>query len=415
MFPNLSQRNTFVLVVLILTLTAPVVLAGQPTIHGIVSQGYLNSTDYNYLMPSEGGSFAFNEMMLNVSSSVSDNVRVGLQVMARNLGSDGNEDVVLDWAYGDYRWRDELGVRIGKVKTPLGFYNQTRDVDMVRNSILLPQSVYSEVFRDVLNAFEGVSLYGSLAIGETSSVEYDAFVGTIDVDRTQFPVPQLIQPMLAPYHGGYLPTAGWTAETKQTYGGAVRFNTPLEGFRVGGSIFVADLEGSGTFSSPYGHFNPEFKMDVKQMYILSAEYTTERWVLSAELNRSFVDFELNGTLMPTGMPEPAPAAVLMDLATKDARGGYYGQGTFQVNDWLQLGSYYSMYYPEYHMRDGEGHDYFQQDIALTARFDIMDNWLIKLEGHAMSGVGGLYESLNVGNPYNEENWSMFGAKSTFYF
>jgi len=145
-------------------------LAGQLVVHGIISQGYLNSTDYNYLIPSEAGSFSFNETLLNVGANVNDNIRVGAQVMARNLGHAGNENVVLDWAYGDYRFSDEFGVRVGKVKTPFGLYNQTRDVDMVRNSILLPQSVYTEVFRDVMNAFEGASIYGTLALGESASL-----------------------------------------------------------------------------------------------------------------------------------------------------------------------------------------------------------------------------------------------------
>lgn len=415
MFPKMNQRNLVVLMVLTLILTASMAQAGKPVFHGIISQGYLNSTDYNYLIPSEGGSFAFNEMMLNVSAPVSDNLRVGLQIMARNLGSEGNEDVVLDWAYGDYRFKDEFGVRVGKVKTPHGFYNQTRDVDMVRNSILLPQSVYTESFRDVMNAFEGASIYGSIALGETASVEYDAFLGTIDVDRTQFPMPTLIQPTLAPFHGGYLPNAGWHGQVKDLYGGALRVNTPLEGFRVGASYFTANLKGTGTFSSPYGPFNPQLEMDVKDLYVLSAEYTTERMVLAAEFSRSFVDMEIMDVLMPTGMEEPYPPAILMDLTVKDTRGGYYGSATYQVIDWLQMGAYYSMFYPEFHVRDSDDYGTYQQDVCLTARFDVTDNWLIKVEGHAMSGTGDLESSMNPGNPFDTENWTMFGVKSTFYF
>lgn len=415
MFPKCNQRITFILLVLALSLMTTAALAGKPVVHGIVSQGYLNSTEYNYLMPSEGGSFAFNEMMLNVSAAVTDNIRVGAQIMARNLGSDGNENVVLDWAYGDYRYSDELGLRIGKVKTPFGLYNQTRDVDMVRNSILLPQSVYTEGFRDVMNAFEGASIYGTISMGENASVEYDAFVGTIDLDRTQFPVPTLLQPTLAPYHGGFLPNEGWRAEVETTYGGAIRVNTPLEGFRLGASLFHAKMEGKGTFSGGLGPFNPTLKMNADKWYVFSAEYTTERMVLAFEYNRAFVDMEVLDVLVPTGMPDPYPATTIIDMKVRDTRGGYYGQATYQVNDWMQLGSYYSMYYPEYHVRDGEGHGYYQQDVALSVRFDLADNWLLKLEGHAMSGTGNIYEFMNEGSTFEEENWAMFGAKSTFYF
>ena len=395
--------------------TASLAMAGKPVVHGIISQGYLKSSEYNYLIPSEVGSFAYNEVLLNISASVSDNVRVGAQMMARNFGNEGNEDLVLDWAYGDYRMRDEFGIRVGKVKTPFGFYNQTRDVDMVRNSILLPQSVYGEIFRDVMNAFEGASVYGTLAVGDAASFEYEAFYGTVDVERTQFPVPSLVQPMLAPFHGGSMPVSSWSAEVKAVQGAALRFNTPLEGFRVGASVFDADMAGSGTFTSPFGPFNPTLTLEASPWWVLSAEYTTDRWVFVGEWSRLDAEVGLHDVLMPTGMDPPAPAAVVMDLASEDNRGGYYGQATFQLNDWVQLGSYYSMYYPDYGTRDADGHGYYQRDIAFTARFDIQDNWLLKLEAHTMAGTGDVRGTLNPGSTFAEENWTLFGAKSTFYF
>jgi len=393
--------------------TTHLAMAGKPVVHGIISQGYLKSSEYNYLAPTKVGTFAYNEMLLNVSAAVSDNVRVGAQIMARNFGSEGNEDVVLDWAYGDYRWRDELGLRVGKVKTPFGFYNQTRDVDMVRNSILLPQSVYTEDFRDGMNAFEGLSVYGSLALGDAASIEYDAFYGTLDLDRTMFPVPTLIQPTLAPYHGGALPVAGWTSEVKAVQGAALRFNTPLEGFRVGGSVLDMQMSGTGTLSSPFGPFTPTVELDTSPWYVLSAEYSTDRWVFAGEFNRNFADIAINDVRMPTGMPDPA--SVIMDLESQDRRGGYYGQATYQVNDWLQLGSYYSMYYPDYGTRDGEGFGYYQRDVAFSARFDLQDNWLFKVEAHTMAGTGDVNGYQNSGSTFAEENWTLFGAKSTFYF
>jgi len=410
-----SNRKLTALLVLFTIMVANLAMAGAPVVHGIISQGYLKSTEYNYLIPSKEGSFAFNEAMINVSATVSDNLRVGAQMIARNLGSDGNEDFVLDWAYGDYRFRDEFGLRVGKVKTPHGLYNQTRDVDMVRNSILLPQAVYTELMRDVMNGFEGISAYGTISIGESSSLEYDAFIGTVDVERTQFPVDLLLQPTFASMWGTALPMAGWRAEVEKIYGGALRYNTPLDGFRVGASAFDAKMYATGSFVAPLGFFNPEFKMHASPWYVLSAEYSTDRLVASFEYTRAFVDMELNGVLVPTGMPDPAPPAVVMDFAPEDRRGGYYGQATWQFNDWFQLGSYYSMYYPDYDTRDAEGFSHMMRDLALTVRFDITDYWLIKLEGHAMNGTGDVRTHMNPGSALAEENWTLFGAKSTFYF
>ncbi len=407
------QVSLGVLSVIALAGTAVVAFAGQPVVHGIISQGYMNSSDYSYLAPTEPGTFSYNEALLNVSAPVTDNIRVGAQLMARNLGHAGNENVVLDWAYGDYRFRDEFGLRVGKVKTPFGLYNQTRDVDMVRNSVLLPQSVYTELMRDVMNAFEGASAYGTLTLSDAASLEYDAFLGTVDVEGPNFPVDLMLQPMMAQMWGSFLPLSGWVSEGKDIYGGALRMNTPLEGLRLSGTIFHGAMDGVGTFAAPLGYFTPEFSMEANYWWVLSAEYTTEKLLAAFEFNRASVDMALRNALVPTGLADPA--TMVMDIPIKDQRGGWYGQATWQFNDWFQLGSYYSMYYPDYTVRDGDGFAWKQRDLAFTARFDLADYWLVKAEVHAMQGTGDVQESLNTGNPFTTENWSLFAVKSTFYF
>jgi len=410
------KRSILMVAAMLVVLTAGSgALAGKPVFHGIVSQGYMNSTDYNYLAPTVDGTFAYNEFLLNVSAPVSDKLRVGAQVMSRNLGGDGNEDVVLDWAYGDYRWKDWLGIRIGKVKTPFGLYNQTRDVDMVRNSILLPQAVYTESMRDVMNGFEGASIYGSFSVGDANSFEYDAFLGTVDVERTMFPVGMLTQNILAQIYGSNLPLTEYKSETKAVYGGALRWNTFVEGLRFGASWFHGELSGTGTVASPLGPITPTFHMDATPWYVLSAEYTTDRWLLAYEFNRAFVDMELSGLVVPTGLPDPFPPTVEMDLPIEDRRGGWYAQTAWQFNDYFQFGGIYGVYYPDYRVREGDGFGYKQQDFALTIRADVTDNWLLKVEGHAMKGTGDVAAELNKGIALTDEDWYLLVAKSTFYF
>lgn len=409
-FPKTIMSVSMILIMSVMTNSA---LAGKPVIHGIISQGYLKSTEYNYLIPSKDGSFAMNEVMINISASVTDNLRVGAQIIGRNLGADGNENVVVDWAYGDYRFRDELGVRIGKVKTPHGLYNQTRDVDMVRNSILLPQSVYTESMRDVMNGFEGISAYGSVSMGDATSFEYDAFVGTVDAERTGFGA-NIVQDVIGNIYGSPLPMTGWTSETKTIYGGALRWNTPLEGLRAGATALAVDLYGQGSLFGPLGIFSPHLELDVKSWYVLSAEYTWEDLILSFEYNRVDSAMDVSDILVPTGLPAPAPPTTTIDVNLPDRRGGWYGQGTYRINDWFELGGYYSIYYPDYSNRDSDSINAKQTDIALTARFDVTDYWLIKVEGHAMDGTGDVDSALNP-DPSGEENWTLFGVKSTFYF
>ena len=128
---------------------------GAVDIHGYISQGYMRSNKNNFLAESYGGSFQFNELGINFSVELTDQLHAGLQLASRDLGSLGNNKVVVDWAFMDYHYQDWMGLRVGRVKMPFGLYNETRDIDMLRTSILLPQGVYNENFRDALTGIQG--------------------------------------------------------------------------------------------------------------------------------------------------------------------------------------------------------------------------------------------------------------------
>ena len=112
-------------------------------IHGFVTQGFLFSSNNNYLtMQSSGGSLQWTDGAVSVSDSLTDKLRVGIQLHMYQLGQLGGANVQVDWASGDYRFNDYFGVRAGKVKTVLGLFNDSQDVDAVFLWILLPQGAY---------------------------------------------------------------------------------------------------------------------------------------------------------------------------------------------------------------------------------------------------------------------------------
>ena len=81
-------------------------------IHGFLSQGYLKSSANNYLADTEDGTFQFNEFGINFTTDLADGLHMGMQLFARDLGSLGNDDVIIDWAYADYFYKSWLGIRI---------------------------------------------------------------------------------------------------------------------------------------------------------------------------------------------------------------------------------------------------------------------------------------------------------------
>ena len=115
-------------------------------------------------MNSSQGSGAFTDFGFNVSTSVTDKLRVGAQLYDRNLGQLGQYHPSLDWAVADYRFKSWLGVRGGKVKTTLGLYTDTQDLDFLRAFALLPQSVYPADLRDATMAHLGGDIYGNVSL-----------------------------------------------------------------------------------------------------------------------------------------------------------------------------------------------------------------------------------------------------------
>src|SRR5262249_32596893 len=98
--------------------------------HGFMQQGFVYSSGNNFLtMGSDAGSVKMTDGGINVSTKVTDKLRVGTQLYVRSIGQFGAGHLELDWAFADYHFRDWLGFRGGKVKTQLGLINDTQDME----------------------------------------------------------------------------------------------------------------------------------------------------------------------------------------------------------------------------------------------------------------------------------------------
>ena len=74
------------------------------------------------------------------------NLQFSVQGLSRTAGEGSPGNIRLDYGFIDYTFSNQensqFGIRLGRMKNPLGFYNDTRDVPFTRPSILLPQSIY---------------------------------------------------------------------------------------------------------------------------------------------------------------------------------------------------------------------------------------------------------------------------------
>jgi hypothetical protein len=94
---------------------------------------------------------------------------------------------------------------------------------------------------------------------------------------------------------------------------------------------------------------------------------------------------------------------------------FYVMGSYRMSDWFAPGLYYSVFFPDVEQRSGRAA--YQHDVALSLRFDINANWLLKAESHYMLGTAGLDSDLNGNAPLRTLTpaWGAFLLKTTAYF
>lgn len=374
-------------------------------LHGFLSQGYLKTDTHDALFAetASNGTFEFNEFGVNLASQVNDNLRVGVQLLSRDLGEIGNNEVELDWAFGDYTYRNWLGFRAGKIKTPYGLYNQSRDIDAARTSVLLPSSVYSEGFRESLSTTTGIGAYGGLPGG----LEYQAVYGTTQL-KEDGGIAQILSKLIQkasrmnPQLALLAKAKGFTGFTDASvdwaYAGDLKWATPVDGLTLGTST----LGYKATFSDTPAELDFDFEA---ASYIGSVEYMIGDLTLASEYQLMKADYS---------------ASALRIDGDQDYE-GYYVLASYRVNDWFEVGTYYNVEYPDKDDRDGDRYkaaglpaaNAWLKDWALTTRFDVSESMSLKLEGHAMDGL--FTVGYDEADPDPDETWYLLAAKVTFSF
>ncbi len=357
-------------------------LAGRDLqIHSFASQGFVYSNENNYLtMKTTKGSLAMTDFGANVVVRLTDKFHVGAQFYDRNVGNLGQWEPQLDWATADYRWKDWLGFRAGKVKTVLGLHNDTQDYAFLHTFALLPQSIYPLDLRDGYIAHTGGDVYGNVSMKYTGNLAYTVYAGRRQ-DST---------------NGGYIYLLrdrgiNYTSYHGLQYGADLRWYMPLKGLVAGVSRLNQATTGTGTAVCTSGTpisctaFNPNGGAGVwgpaeehtrkdwtNQFY---GEYAVGNLKVDAEYRRYYRDVIAWNKLMEVWA---------------DTR-GWYAAAAYRLSARVEVGSYYSdlstLYQrgilpaqlnpdlPTNHIRDK----------VITGRVDLTKFWNVKIEGHFMDG------------------------------
>lgn len=410
----------FVLFILVLTLVTQDVIAQDVKgirVHGFLSQGYVKTTGNNDVFgnSSGNGSFDFRELGVNASYRPLPNLQFSGQLLSRSAGEDSKGGIRVDYGFVDYTIMstesNDFGIRLGRTKNPLGFYNDTRDVPFTRPSILLPQSIYFDRTRNLGLASDGAQIYGESRNGWGDLNAQFGVVFPQAGDRsTEFAILQGDRP------GDITPKLSYIGRLIYEYDGG-RVRLAVSGAQVNTGYDPAGLQdrfsGLGTLQ-----FTP---------IIFSAQYNTERWSLTSEYAIRHIERHDYGAVPNLNFTGES----------------YYFQGIYRFNSNWEGVLRYDAYYTDRDDRDGKkfasgipavvqdyfpAHSRFAKDITVGLRWNVTPSIMLRAEYHYVNGTGWA-SSLDNRAPIEvrralhapflpantDQHWNLFAFQASYRF
>ena len=389
-------------------------------IHGYISQGFLYSKKYNYLADTEGGTFQFNEMGINFVKGSVDSSFIGVQVCARDLGDIGNNKIYVDWAVADWRITDILGIRFGKLKVPMGFYNETRDIDMLRTSVLLPSGVYIELLRDAWNGLKGFGVYGDLTHPLAGTLDYQCALGTVEIDNNSGTAKMFNAAFNEPISNIS------EFQVDKTFIWGIQWHIPFNQIKLGNTFIFTEWTNTADFNLvlpaidpiplllpgqhpnfPNGHpgfqgcagvqIDQRIPIHVQNVESYTLSASTQLWeiMFSAEYFHLKLEYAIETPVFEYANNTATSIDTKGGTVTSDNEiEGYYLSSTYRLTENIELGAYYSWITSDVDDEDGKkaakqpgNHNYSQwlRDYCLSVLIDISEEWTFKIEGHFMDG------------------------------
>lgn len=370
----------------------------QLQVHGFLSQGYIKTTGNNVFGHSNNsGSLDFREIGLTASLRPLPGLQLAGQLLHRRAGKGSEGGIHIDFGFLDYNFintpKIELGIRLGRMKNPFGFYNDTRDVPFTRPSVLLPQSIYFDRTRNLALASDGAQLYGeSRTNWGNITVQLEAAFPQVDDKDTEVSV-----------FGHTTPVSG-DLKSRPSYIGRILYELPDGRLRlaissaqlnVGYNPGQNDIFESGSF-----RFSP---------LILSAQYNAEHWSITSEYALRY------SRRHGFGNPKLDQSVTGESL---------YLQGIYRFLPGWEAVLRYDILFANRKDRSGKkfaatsghpAHGQYARDFTAGLRWNITPSIMLSTEYHRVNGTAWLSPLDNPDISSTEKNWNLFAAQISYRF
>ena len=393
-----------VLVLIVLNSLMIEVLAAQEInhnlqIHGFIAQGIIDVEGSDFVNDSGDVSTELTEIGLNASYQLSSQFRITGQVVYLEGGNRYDNGTRIDYALLDWsvfqneNW--QINLYLGRFKNYHWLYSGTRDVPFTRPSIILPQSMYFDGFRDIAVGGDGGDLKISHSSDNLGDFDFNLSSGTTNISKEQTKL------LLSELALGRMKQLS-DVQTSLYWQPAFSF------WRFGISFLDSDFEYASAEEGD-NFLDAEIKL---QRSIINAMYEGEKWEFAFEAFQE--RFILNG--------------FYFDGYHQDKLGlGYYAQSQYKVDKNFTLLLRYEKFYSDKNDKSGktlEGNtgglvpSYFayQHDITLGISYDIAETFRLQLEFHNFTGTARLTPVVLPNLELNDsEHWHLWALQFMYWF
>jgi hypothetical protein len=380
---------------LLLLCNAPSVAKNKLTVHGFAAQGLINAYNSEFIGEPGEWSLQLSEVGINGRYSINSKVQVVAQGVYLNAGNRYPQGARLDYAFVDYSlatnesWR--ANIHLGRFKNQNWLYSATQDVPHTRPSIILPQSIYFDGFRDFSLSSDGVSLVTNKTYAN-GELQFNWSLGKNTISD-EFTVDLLGGQPIGDIEPRYVQQAGlaWSSRSSSWYASISLLDSRLK----------YDISDSGVS--------------------LQGESSFSRYQAALRYSGRYV--ELNGEVLKEKIDVDAAPLFRIDQI---GLGGYL-QSRFFLRRNVSILTRFDVFYPDKDDKSGSqlsarfngqvpAFAGFMRTYSLGLRWDIGHRYRLHLEHHWVEGAGRLTPiTTPLTLPITERRWRTFAVQFMTWF
>lgn len=385
--------------------------------NGFLSQAFVQTSDNRFFGDSDSGSFDFTEIGLNGSYQLMPRIRLAGQVLSRHAGDLYSGSPQIDYALLDATLfssaQSTFGMYLGRIKNPIGLYNETRDVAHTREGIFVPQTIYFDKVRNLTLSSDGFHLYGRL-YRDSGTWSLQAGAGYPIIDKN------LEYAYMNQDWDGEIRSDDLAAFGRLLYehnGGrwvyAVTGASVRTDFRAGPADSIAFPNGPGLNS---GNIDIDYS-------VFSVQFNGEKWQFTTEVAFQAARYrDINATFAAQDFNAIGYYSQLSYNVTPTWQ-GFLRYEEFQLDhdDWngrkrAQRNIQESAFLADFGIERSPipAHAYYSKIWAVGGRWDVTSRWRLRAEYQIIEGTATLSPRENDMSQ-SDKYWNLFALSASYHF